>query len=320
MPYIITDQPTHKPQAIGTDRDFAVGPLHDSAGAVPTFTGSETLPWNIWRGDGGPAVVSGFASWIDPVAGTVKISITAADTANLLPGLYAIDLSVVSGGQTLGALPPDSFIEFADAATATQPTPGRLLSLVEAKASLDATTGSRGDLGFLLDAASRSIERYLGYAVTFGTYEEFQRPENTRILRLSKAAPVTAISTLEYGKAGSRTPITNYQILGDGSSGEVELYQSFSQGFRYPDRPYAGDARYGEVHAIYTGGFAIGAVPSDLKQAALLTAKAMTDVIKIGAMKSERLGEYGYTLADMPAGIPSAAIALLSPWRRRRFA
>jgi hypothetical protein len=309
------------PQSIGTDLAYLIGPLKDSSGNVPPFTGAETLPWEIWREDGGPALVTGFAAWADATAGTVTLTIAASDIANLSPGFYGVDLHVLSGGQVLDALPPeDVLLRLADSPDAAPPTPGRLLSLVEAKGSLDATTGSRGDLGFLLDAASRSIERYLGYAVTFGTYEEFQRPENTRILRLTKAAPVTAITTLEYGKAGSRTPITNYQILGDGSSGEVELYQSFSQGFRYPDRSYAGDARYGEVHAIYTGGFAIGAVPSDLKQAALLTAKAMTDVIKVGAMKSERLGEYGYTLADMPAGIPSAAIALLSPWRRRRFA
>jgi hypothetical protein len=122
MPYIITDQPTHKPQAIGSDRDFAVGPLHDSAGNVPTFTGSEILPWSIWKATGGPAVATGFASWIDAVAGTVKISITATDTASLASGRYRISLSVLSGGQTLAALPADSYIEFEDAPVALPPT------------------------------------------------------------------------------------------------------------------------------------------------------------------------------------------------------
>jgi hypothetical protein len=114
-PFIITDNPTHAPQPIGSDRSYDLGPLRDGAGNVPPFDGSEDLPWDIWKATGGPSVASGVATWIDATAGTVRLSISATDTANLAAGRYRIRLSAVNGAQILGTLPADSYIEFEDA-------------------------------------------------------------------------------------------------------------------------------------------------------------------------------------------------------------
>jgi hypothetical protein len=172
----------------------------------------------------------------------------------------------------------------------------------------------------LITSVSRAVEKSLGYAVTTGTYTETVRPENTRIVRLAKASPVLSIMSIVYGKTGSTTPITNYSIVGDGSSGEIEVYQSFVVGFRYPDRLYSGDPRYGDVTVIYTAGYDTVDVPGDLKRAAILAIKSVTDSVKVGAFRSESIGAYSYAIANPAASaIPDSAMALLKPWRRRRF-
>jgi hypothetical protein len=86
-------------QAQGTDRDYLVT-LEDSSGAViTTFPGTDALTCRIWSGLDQATLASPTATWVNPLAGTIALRISAANLAGLLPGMYRIEGHVAHGGE-----------------------------------------------------------------------------------------------------------------------------------------------------------------------------------------------------------------------------
>lgn len=141
-------------------------------------------------------------------------------------------------------------------------------------------------------------------------------------------------------------------INGDSRRGRITLFESFPDGYRFPDRQFSGsygygsgqgmgggfgfgggfggagststsgswgsDPRIGGVRVEYTAGWATADVPTDLKQACVMAAKFLFEAtFHTGRMKSETIGEYSYTTADMVGlALPANVCAMLANYRR----
>ncbi len=105
---------------IGTDADWQITAL-DSSGAAVVFSGTETLAATVWAGDDQAALFAPTVSFINAAAGTMKLSVGAAQTANLAIGLYRVTVTVTSGGRAFDCF--DGLLELDHTAgTATAPT------------------------------------------------------------------------------------------------------------------------------------------------------------------------------------------------------
>jgi hypothetical protein len=87
-------------QPLGTDRTYAFT-LRDEQGAVITdYLGTETLTCKIWSGQDQLVLASPTASWLVPADGTIAVTVSDADIADLDPGLYRMEGTIVSGATT----------------------------------------------------------------------------------------------------------------------------------------------------------------------------------------------------------------------------
>ena len=115
--------------------------------------------------------------------------------------------------------------------------------------------------------------------------------------------------------------------------GDFELFESFADGYRYPDRMrgnyYGGLASYsgvnpkiGGVRVLYTAGYATADVPFDLKQACIEAIVFFKDrQLAPGAFKSKSIGQVSYVTADpIPTPLPAWICAMLDPYRRCELA
>jgi hypothetical protein len=70
--------------------------LDDTASAITgTFTGSEALAASVWAGDDQAALFAPTAAWLSATNGTVTLSVSASDSATLIPGArYHVQLTV----------------------------------------------------------------------------------------------------------------------------------------------------------------------------------------------------------------------------------
>jgi hypothetical protein len=73
----------------GTRRDFQLTML-DESGAVAAFLGTEALAAQIWGGGTTAPLATPAVTWISAPAGTIRLSITAADQASLEDQPYPI--------------------------------------------------------------------------------------------------------------------------------------------------------------------------------------------------------------------------------------
>jgi hypothetical protein len=160
------------PQPLNTDADYDLGPLTDSAGQVPPFTGSEPLVALLWRPDvtraTAPLRTLTPPAWLDPAAGTIRLSVNAADLGAIPPGDYRLQALVSRDDRPLGTL--YATLRLADAPLASLPAaaPGLSPAAVErllvrpaahllAAAGMDPATtdGSHPDVQPALAAALR---------------------------------------------------------------------------------------------------------------------------------------------------------------------
>lgn len=125
-------------------------------------------------------------------------------------------------------------------------------------------------------------------------------------------------------------------INGDSRTGRVTLFESFPDGYRFPDRQSSGsygygggfgshdghgpDPRLGGVRVEYVAGFATADVPADLKQAAAMAAQYLFEATKqVGPIQSETIGGYSYSLASKAQqvqALPGEIAGLCAYYRR----
>jgi hypothetical protein len=111
--------------------------------------------------------------------------------------------------------------------------------------------------------------------------------------------------------------------------GIVELVDSCPDGYRYPDRRWAGratgagltrggDPRVGSVEVTYTAGYLTTAVPFDIKRAVTMIAAWLHGRVDAAGLQSESAKDYSYTLAQpTAAGAPSEVLWIANDWRRK---
>jgi hypothetical protein len=83
-----------------------VGTLKDAAGnaILDQYDGTEALVTAVWPGGPRPASFAPATTWIDPAAGTVLVTITAAQTVLLYPGVYEGLTRLADAGDQIDAL------------------------------------------------------------------------------------------------------------------------------------------------------------------------------------------------------------------------
>lgn len=95
----------------------------------------------------------------------------------------------------------------------------------------------------------------------------------------------------------------DYGMSPEGAAvGEVDLLESFPNGYRYPDRMghhlFSTDPRLGGVRVVYTAGYATADVPADLKRLCIGAAHYLAaQVSRDGGLQSETVGKYSWTAA-----------------------
>lgn len=78
----------------GSSGSWTVTLLDDTATEITTYTGSETLDASVWPGDDVGELFAPTAAWLSSPAGTVTLSVSAAQSATLDPGSYSVSLSI----------------------------------------------------------------------------------------------------------------------------------------------------------------------------------------------------------------------------------
>lgn len=103
-----------------------------------------------------------------------------------------------------------------------------------------------------------------------------------------------------------------------GMHGRLQFRGSESRAWGDGEPTFGGGRQ--KIKVVYAGGWPSGNIPQDLNVAArLLAAHLYRSSRRDGAMKSENLGEYSYTIADRDASafqIPPDVAMILAPRRR----
>lgn len=84
----------------GADMDWALTLSANGIESATGFTGADTPAVSVWPGGSrSPLSPSPLAvEWINPSRSTVKLSALSARTAGLIPGMYAVELTVLTAG------------------------------------------------------------------------------------------------------------------------------------------------------------------------------------------------------------------------------
>lgn len=88
-------------QAKGTDCVWTITLRDDQGDPVTDFVDSATLAAVVWDGDDdSTAIATPSAAWLDTTEGTVDLTISSTDLADLDPGFYFLRLTITTGGRT----------------------------------------------------------------------------------------------------------------------------------------------------------------------------------------------------------------------------
>lgn len=102
----------------GTSRDFPLTAMTPEGVAIAEDLTAAAAPTAIvWPGGDRPATFEPSASWVSAAAGTFKVSLADADTADIDPATYYLQAWAVVSGRTLSLLPDGTTLE-------VLPTPG----------------------------------------------------------------------------------------------------------------------------------------------------------------------------------------------------
>lgn len=82
----------------GFDRSWSSTLRDADARAITTYPSDAIFDVAVARGIGEPTLFTPTATWIDAPSGTFKLTIAAAQTLNLDPGVYILQAGVTSGG------------------------------------------------------------------------------------------------------------------------------------------------------------------------------------------------------------------------------
>lgn len=85
--------------AVGEDAGWEVDAYNASGDAV-AFSGSDALFAIANQGENTAAVLNPTATWIDPDAGRIQVTVTGASTANVAPGIYSLIVRVQPANTT----------------------------------------------------------------------------------------------------------------------------------------------------------------------------------------------------------------------------
>ncbi len=85
---------------VGADVAGTLTLLDMDGNAITTYSSAATLAAKCWMGDDQTLLFAPTVAWLDPSAGTVSYSHTAAQTASIDPGNYKVQLWITAGSLT----------------------------------------------------------------------------------------------------------------------------------------------------------------------------------------------------------------------------
>lgn len=90
-------------QPINTDRSYQLTLFDTYGNLITTFQSTDVLSCILWGGWDQPVLASPSVQWINPAQGTIQLTVSAANTANLAVGTYLVRIVVnpLGTGQTL---------------------------------------------------------------------------------------------------------------------------------------------------------------------------------------------------------------------------
>ena len=164
----------------------------------------------------------------------------------------------------------------------------------------------------LISDCSSLIQNELGIVFALNQYTELLDGKNyPRIWVTNK--PVVAVTSVKINGAILNDP--------DGVEWTLDpLRGELLRGVGHFDPRFANwwPAGRRNIEIVYMAGY--DPIPDDVKRATVITMQsygAMMSMNSGGLMKSESIGDYSYTLADLPAfnNIPSSAMAILGNYQ-----
>jgi hypothetical protein len=177
-------------------------------------------------------------------------------------------------------------------------------------------------------AASAAVEAYVGRPLAQATFIETHSPGAARRIYL-RVTPVASVASITDGRDATALVADDDYSIVDADAGVVELYRSFSVGYRSPDLTYLGDPRAGRLTVQYVGGWAVEDVPADIADAvihAVLARGATVGLSGGGMYASEQIGSYSYRQMSSSiesggnaAGLPATVTGPLRKYRRVRL-
>lgn len=168
-------------------------------GAVETgFTEDADLAGAVWIGGDQESLVTPTLTWIDADAGSLKLEISAAQSASLSPGRYYVKISVTASGKTSTLVSGQNTLEWLDIAAA----PGEAEPL-RSYISLDDLTLIDPPVE-ILELAGRDLTKFTRQGWAASRWLDgvvIDRARNTLALQLERHDAVTWVegSTISAG-------------------------------------------------------------------------------------------------------------------------
>ncbi len=174
--------------------------LKDGAGAtIVSYLGTEALSTTIWPGANLDPSITPTTTWVSAAAGTIRVAISAVDSATLYPGVFEVSTTLDDGvndpvecyAATLLVTPASSGIAARTKAT--------IVSVSEALAGVPGLTNlTATDATMLVEDVTDAINSYCRRVLPLTIHDERRPISRERVVRL-KQYPVVTVARVCTG-------------------------------------------------------------------------------------------------------------------------
>lgn len=216
-------------QVLGTTRSWQITARVNHQPIINTFVPGDALSAKVFAGDGQPTLFSPTVAWITPSAGTIKLTIAAAQLAGagITPGIYRIQVVVTPTSDAEPRAVLDGRIELtATSGSASAPTAYVSASeLLDYAPTLETIQDREHDMeGFAEQRhlARRETDRRIlnAYRPVPGRSWRYVNPDGT--------APGPYLRMVDSGPAGAVAP-SNADLKGYLDAGALDVSQDVAE-------------------------------------------------------------------------------------------
>lgn len=215
-------------QVLGTTRSWQLTARANQQ-PVTSFVGGDALSARVFSGDGQPTLLTPTVAWITPSAGTIRLTITAAQlaSAGVTPGIYRVQVFVTPTSDSEPRAVHDGRIEFAaTSGSASAPTVYVSASeLLDYAPTLESIQDKEHDLEGFAD------QRHLARRETDRRILNAYRPapgRSWRYVNSDGSAPGPYLRMVDSGPGGATAP-DNATLKGYLDAGALDINQDIAE-------------------------------------------------------------------------------------------